>query len=144
MACVLRKEGPHLLSLLQGEPGKTGGTLKIEEPPIQASLVRPRGPSLPPNRFSDQSTLDQHRQLALQDSSNTVEMEMAARRSGKRGLTRAFSVERDLHLPPKGKASTSSGMGMVVETGAPPTTPRNTLSTKASPLSYTRCACIAP
>jgi len=39
---------PHLLSLLQGEPGKTGGTLKIEEQPIQASLVRPGGPSLFP------------------------------------------------------------------------------------------------
>jgi hypothetical protein len=135
--------GRHLtLFLPQGEPGKTH-TLKIEESPIRASLPRPRGPSLPPRKSSDQSTVDQHRQLALQDSSNTVEMEMAARRSGQKGVTREFSVERDLHhQPPKRKASTYSGMGMVVETGAPPTGPQSTPSTKARPPSKHNRDCI--
>jgi len=75
------------------------------------------------------SFLDDH--LHVQDSSNTVEMEVAKAR-GKGSLTRAFSVERDLHMPPRGKAS--SGMGAVVETGAAPPTPATaTPSAKAAP-----------
>lgn len=64
--------------------------------------------SLPPRKSSDQSTLDMHKQIALQDSSNTVETIMRNHIEGG-GLPRALSAERDLHLPPRAPLSTPSG-----------------------------------
>lgn len=82
--------------------------------PLRAPQLRAAVPSLPPRKSSEQSTVEHQRHLALQDSSNTVETEVAKARE--RGvLSRAFSVERDLHLPARGKP-----IGAVVETGATP------------------------
>lgn len=84
-----------------GEPLKTGGSQ------FGDSLVRPSGPSLPPRKSSDQSTMDVHKQLALRDSSNTVE---TVAKEGEEGpaISRAMSVERELH-PAKGTTSAPSG-----------------------------------
>ena len=71
-------------------------------------------PVLPPRKSSDQSTLDVHKHIALQDSSNTVETEMKGRTEAG-NLPRALSAERDLHVP--SKPPLAAPLGKSLESG---------------------------
>lgn len=113
---------------------RQGETLKLADNLIGNKLTHAMTPSIPPRRSSEQSTLDLHRQIALQDSSNTVETVMKARQ-GSDGLHRALSAERDLH----NKASAaSSGMAQANDMGTslpqPQQQPGQLLSSKVCPL----------
>ena len=65
-------------------------------------------PALPPRKSSDQSTLDMHKHIALQDSSNTVETVMKGRAEAG-NLPRALSAERELHVPSRPPLATPPG-----------------------------------
>jgi len=59
----------HFLAMLQGDSAKIGETAKTEEQPIpirQALPLSTAVPSLPPRKSSEQSTVEHHRNIALQ------------------------------------------------------------------------------
>ena len=107
-----------------------GGNLKLADNLIGNNLTRAMTPAIPPRKSSEQSTVDLHKQIALQDSSNTVETAMKGRQGSDR-LHRDLSAERDLHQQQKAPA-TPSGRGQGVDQGTPPTQNQQQLSSLIS------------
>ena len=105
-------------------------TLEIVEKLWGKGVAQPKGPSLPPRKSSDQSTLEAQNHIAQAEAGDP---DAALKRGGK-GIQRALSMERALHLPPKPPtpAAAITAKGVVVETGATAGQLQNSLAAAAA------------
>ena len=119
LSCNVSDVARALQGVKKGEPLKMGNASATQIGQNVTAQSMP--PALPPRKSSDQSTLDVHKHIALQDSSNTVETVMKARAEGG-ALPRALSAERELHVPaklpmaaPQGKALESGVLSGIIQ-----------------------------
>ena len=106
-------------------------TLEIVEKLWGKGVAQPTAPSLPPRKSSDQSTLDAQNHIAQAETGDHSDV---APKRGSKGIQRALSMERALHLPPKQPtpAAAITGKGVVVETGATASQLQNSLAAAAA------------